>query len=57
MDLGEGKHGLWFCVVWDDLPDECDWTWQSASFLYADIPEQVLAFLNKCEKKKLVAKT
>lgn len=56
VDIGEDKDGIWFRVIWDGLPDQRDWTWQLASVLYTDIPDQVIEFLKTAKKKKLVSK-
>eukprot|EP00171_Calliarthron_tuberculosum_P001965 IDg1965t1 len=57
VDLGEDKDGIWFRVIWDGLPDECDWTWHLAATLFADVPDMVLDYLSQSKETNLVAKT
>lgn len=54
MDVGEASDGLFFRVKWEGLPDKRDWTWQSATELYGDIPDLFTEYLRSCNSKKVL---
>lgn len=50
--VGEATDGLFFHVNWEELPDKCDWTWNTVDDLYAELPGIFKYFLSKFNVKE-----
>lgn len=56
LDVEKAPDGLFFQVRWEALADKRDWTWQSATDLYKNIPNMVKTFLQITTKKQKLVK-
>ncbi len=58
LDIREADDGIFFQVQWLGKPDKVDWTWQSITEMYEDVPERVQEFLNSAQRtrKRVVRK-
>ena len=54
MNIGEAPDGYLFQLQWKNLQDKRDWTCNSITDLYADIPDMVKDFISKCKSKKTI---